>query len=150
MGTIPYSYRSDASVPKFPDDKPILVFDGHCALCSATVQFILRHDGARDMHFIIAQSPLGEALYRHYGFKHADYDTNILLEGGEALVKSDSSIRIFEIVGPPWSLLRLARVVPRALRDPLYEFIARNRLKWFGAKANCYLPDAATRARFIG
>lgn len=149
MTPAPYSYRSDPAVPPFADDAPILVFDGHCALCSATVQFALRHDRSRRIRFIIAQSPLGEALYRHFGLKSRDYETNILIEGGRALTMSESSIRLMEIVGWPWSLAGALRLLPRALRDLGYEAIARNRIRWFGAREACYLPDAADRARFL-
>ena len=61
-----YSYRADAGVPEFADDKPLIVFDGECVFCSAWVQFVLRHDKAERYRFLAAQSPLGEALYRHY------------------------------------------------------------------------------------
>ena len=77
-----YSYRDDPSVPPFADDQPILVFDGKCVLCSATVQFIFAHDRERRVRFVVAQSPLGTALYRHFGLKSEDYETNIVLENG--------------------------------------------------------------------
>ena len=144
-----YSYRDDPSVPPFADDQPILVFDGKCVLCSATVQFVLTHDRERRVCFIVAQSPLGDALYRHFGLQHEDYETNIVLENGRALTKSESSIRIFDLVGPPWSLMSVFRWLPPFVRDRIYEIIARNRLRWFGARATCYMPDAAERARFL-
>jgi predicted DCC family thiol-disulfide oxidoreductase YuxK len=145
----PYSYRADTNVPAFADDQPILVFDGECVLCSATVKFVFAHDHARRVRFIVAQTPLGAALYRHFGLKSQDYETNILLENGRALTKSESSIRLFELVGPPWSLLAVFRILPVPLRDWLYERIARNRLRWFGRRETCYLPDAADRERFL-
>lgn len=146
----PYSYRDDPNVPSFQDDQPILVFDGECVLCSATVQFIFAHDRQRRVRFVVAQSPLGAALYRHFGLKREDYETNILLENGCALTKSESSIRICELVGWPWSLAAVFRLIPSHLRDRLYEFIARHRLEWFGVKESCFVPDAADRARFLG
>jgi predicted DCC family thiol-disulfide oxidoreductase YuxK len=145
-----YSYRDDTTVPPFPDDQPILVFDGKCVLCSATVKFVLAHDRPRRVRFVVAQSPLGAALYRHFGLKSEDYDTNIVLENGVALTKSESSIRIFELVSSPWSLLTVLRLLPRFVREPLYEVVARNRLRWFGERETCYLPNEADRARFLG
>lgn len=144
-----YSYRLDPEVPPFADDRPILVFDGECGLCSATVKFVLAHDRERRIRFIVAQTPLGAALYRHFGLKSPDYETNIVLENGRALTKSESSIRIFELVGPPWSLISAFRVLPRWLRDGIYERIARNRLKWFGKSSKCDVPDRADRGRFL-
>ncbi len=145
----PYSYRADAKVPPFADDQPILVFDGKCILCSKTVKFIFAHDRQRRIRFIVAQTPLGAALYQHFGLEPVDYETNILLENGTALTKSESSIRIFELVGLPWSLLKAFRLLPRSLRDRVYEWIARNRFHWFGARETCFAPNSADRQRFL-
>lgn len=145
----PYSYRSDASVPSFPDDHPIIVFDGYCALCSGWAQFVLRHDSAEKYRLLPAQSPLGRALYVHYGLHPEDYETNILIENGVAWFKSEGSIRMAEGLGFPWSLAAAFRIFPMGWRDPLYEFVARNRLRFFGKRESCYLPDARHRHRFL-
>jgi predicted DCC family thiol-disulfide oxidoreductase YuxK len=67
MARAAYSYRNDPGVPKFPDDRPIIVFDGYCVLCSGWVSFILRHDRRATYRLLPAQSPVGHALYVHYG-----------------------------------------------------------------------------------
>jgi predicted DCC family thiol-disulfide oxidoreductase YuxK len=146
---VPYSYRSDAAVPSFPDDRPIIVFDGYCALCSGWAQFVLRHDAAEKYRLLPAQSPLGRAIYVHYGLHPDDYETNILIENGVAWFKSEGSIRMAEGLGLPWSLAAAFRIFPVRLRDPLYEFIARNRLRFFGKRESCYVPDAQDRHRFL-
>ncbi|SEH45259.1 Protein of unknown function, DUF393 [Rhizobium tibeticum] len=94
-----YSYRSDVAVPTFADDKPLIVFDGACVFCSAWVQFVLRHDKAKRYRFLAAQSPLGEALYRHYELNERDYETNILIEDGSAYFKSRGTIRMLAGLG---------------------------------------------------
>src|ERR1700722_14856084 len=91
-----YSYRSDPAVPAFPDDRPIIIFDGKCVFCSVFARFILRHDRTRRFRLLAAQTPIGAALYQHYGPPTADYETNILLANGRAWFKSEASIRIFE------------------------------------------------------
>jgi predicted DCC family thiol-disulfide oxidoreductase YuxK len=144
-----FSYRSDPAVPSFPDDRPILIFDGNCLLCSSFVQFILRTDRERRFRLLAAQTPIGAALYRHLGLNPTDYETNILLEDGRAWLKSEGSLRVFEILGFPWSLMSVGRVLPRLVRDRLYEIVARNRLRWFGVRQSCYLPDPAHADRFI-
>jgi len=146
----PYSYRRDPSVPAFDDARPIFIFDGKCALCSGFARFLLRHDRKQQLRLLAAQSDLGEALYCHFGLKSGDYDTNILLFGGRALAKSDGSIRVFELLGAPWSIAALARLAPRSLRDALYDWVARNRLRWFGAHSVCYAPDPSDSHRFVG
>ncbi|MBI3198578.1 MAG: DUF393 domain-containing protein [Rhodospirillales bacterium] len=145
-----FSYRDDPAVPSFPDDRPILIFDGKCVLCSAFVQFILRTDRNRRFRLLAAQTPVGAALYRHFGLDAVNYETNILIEDGQAWLKSEGSIRIFEKLGFPWSLISAGRLLPRAVRDCLYEIVARNRLRWFGVRQSCYLPDPSEADRFIG
>jgi predicted DCC family thiol-disulfide oxidoreductase YuxK len=62
----PFSYRDDPAVPDFPDDRPIIIFDGHCGLCSNWAQFVMRHDPKKRFKLLAAQSPLGQILYEHY------------------------------------------------------------------------------------
>jgi predicted DCC family thiol-disulfide oxidoreductase YuxK len=145
-----YSYRSDPAVPSFPDDRPIIVFDGMCVLCSGFAQFVLRNDRKRRFRLLAAQTPLGTALYTHFGLDSVDYQTNLLLEDGRVWFKSEGSIRMFERLGFPWSLMAVGRLLPLPLRDRLYGVIARNRLRWFGRRQTCYLPDPAQADRFIG
>jgi predicted DCC family thiol-disulfide oxidoreductase YuxK len=145
-----YSYRADPLVPAFPDDKPIIVFDGKCVLCSRWALFVMRRDAAKRFRLLAAQTPLGVALYEHYGLDPVDYETNVLLENGRAWLKSEGTIRMFERLGFPWSVMAAFRVVPRAQRDKLYNVVARNRLKWFGSRETCFLPEPIDADRFIG
>ena len=149
MAPEPFSWRRDPAVPVFADDRPILIFDGHCVLCSSFARFILRHDRQRRFRLMAAQTPLGAALYRHFGLNPTDYETNILIEDGRAWLKSEGSIRIFERLGLPWSLMSVARLLPTGMRDRLYEMVARNRLRWFGTRATCYRPDSSEGDRFL-
>ena len=146
----PYSYRRDPAVPKFRDDRPIIIFDGYCALCSGWAQFVLRHDCHGKYRLLRAQSPLGRALYVHYGLDPEDYETNILIVEGVAWFKSEGSIRMAEGLGLPWSLAAGFRILPHPLRDRLYAFVARNRLRFFGKRETCYIPKAGDEDRFLG
>jgi predicted DCC family thiol-disulfide oxidoreductase YuxK len=145
----PFSYRDAEVIPPFPDDRPILIFDGNCVLCSRFVQFVLRHDRQRLFRLLAAQTPLGTALYEHYGLEPSDYETNLLIEQGRAYIKSESSLRVIERLGFPWSLASIARIFPAWLLDWLYQIIARNRLRWFGARSVCYTPAPSEIDRFI-
>jgi predicted DCC family thiol-disulfide oxidoreductase YuxK len=145
-----FSYRNDPTVPTFPDDRPIIIYDGKCHLCSGFVRFVLRHDRRDCFRFIAAQLPLGVALYRHYDLDPIDYETNILLDQGRPWFKSEGSIRMFERLGFPWSLLAIGRLLPLSLRDRLYETIARNRLRWFGVRETCFLLDPNQAEKFLG
>jgi predicted DCC family thiol-disulfide oxidoreductase YuxK len=143
-----HSYRRDPSVPPFPDDRPIIIFDGKCVLCSGFAQLVVRRDGGR-FRLLAAQSELGAALYRHYGLDPFDYESNILIEDGRAWFKSEASLRILRRLGFPWSLAVAARAIPFAVRERLYEIVARNRLRWFGSRDQCYLPTPNEADRFL-
>jgi predicted DCC family thiol-disulfide oxidoreductase YuxK len=144
-----YSYRSDPAVRAFPDDRPIILFDGLCALCSGWAAFVLRHDRKARYRLLTAQSALGHELYVHYGLDPTNYETNILLEDGVAWFRSESSLRMFEGLGLPWSLARGFRLLPLFVRDALYNWVAKRRLLFFGKLEQCYMPPPDYRDRLI-
>jgi predicted DCC family thiol-disulfide oxidoreductase YuxK len=150
MSHAPFSYRGDPAVPAFPDDRPIIIFDGKCVFCSGFANFILRTDRQRRFRLLAAQTSLGVALYRHYGLEPVNYTTNILLADGRAWFKSAASLRIFLRLGLPWALLSAGWCFPAVLRDGMYDIVARNRLHWFGVRETCYLPDPTQSDRFLG
>jgi predicted DCC family thiol-disulfide oxidoreductase YuxK len=141
-----YSYHSDTTVPAFPDDRPLIVFDGHCVLCSSGARLVLNIDRGKVHRLLAAQSPLGQTLYAHYGLSYDD--SFILIADGRAWFKSEAAIRIGENLGWPWSWARVLRLLPLRLRDALYDLIARNRL-WLGRREVCYASDPADRDRFL-
>lgn len=144
-----YSYRDDQSVPAFPDDRPLIVFDGYCGLCSRLVQFVLRHDRLGVYRFLPAQTPLGTALFGHYGLDAEDYDTFILLRDGQGHFVSDAAIEMSRELGTPWSWSPALRVVPKVIRDWVYLLIAHNRMRFFGRRDTCHLPRPDERDRFL-
>jgi predicted DCC family thiol-disulfide oxidoreductase YuxK len=143
------SYRQDPTVPDFPDDRPIIIFDGHCVLCSGWANFVLRHDHLGKYRLLAAQSRLGRALYLHWGLDPVNYQTNILLADGVAWLKSEGSIRMMVGLGFPWSVAAGCRVLPIKIRDRLYELVARNRFRLFGRMKTCYVPTPEFRDRFL-
>jgi predicted DCC family thiol-disulfide oxidoreductase YuxK len=145
----PYSYRSDPAVPAFPDDKALVVFDGVCVLCSGFAKFILKRDAAFAFRLTTAQSPLGQALYRHYGLDTRQFETNLVLADGRAFCKLDSVAATGERLGGMWRALALLRLVPRPLADWLYDRIATNRYALFGRTESCMMPPPQWRDRFI-
>jgi predicted DCC family thiol-disulfide oxidoreductase YuxK len=150
MQRLPYDYRADPAVSCFADDRPVIIFDGHCVFCSSFAQFILKKDRRARFRLLAAQSDLGRALYRHFDLDPVSYDTYVLLQDGEAYFRSEASIRILVGLGGGWSLLaKAARLVPAPLRDAFYNVIARNRLRWFGVRAQCYLPAPSQADRFL-
>jgi predicted DCC family thiol-disulfide oxidoreductase YuxK len=144
-----FSYRQDPSVPTFPDDLPIIIFDGKCVLCSAFAQFVMRTDKKKSFRMMAAQTPTGSALYRHYDLPDTNFTTNILLQDGLVWIKSEASIRIVEQLGFPYSFASVGRLIPCFVRDRIYGVIARNRIKWFGDRSTCFTPDLDQADRFV-
>lgn len=118
-------------------------------LCSRFATFVIKHDHRRQLRLLAAQTPLGEAIYKHFTLRFGDFDTYVLLENGDVRVKSDAALRIFSRLGLPWSVLAVGRVLPRSWRDAIYDFVACNRVAWFGVRETCYVPDASDAERFV-
>lgn len=144
-----YSYRNDPNVPDFADDKPIIVFDGYCALCCGWAAFVLRHDRRRRFRLLTAQSELGRSLYVHYGLDPVEYETNVLIEGGVVRLKSEACIRMATGLGSLWRFAAILRLIPVRLRDGLYAVLARNRIRWFGKRDVCFVPGREDSDRFL-
>jgi predicted DCC family thiol-disulfide oxidoreductase YuxK len=124
-----------------------MVFDGDCVVCSAGARFVLRHDRKARHRLAVTQSPLGRALYAHYGL---DPDrTNLLVMDGRAHTGSEAVLGVVRNLGPPWSGLWLARLIPRGLREALYRRFARNRYRWFGRRDVCMVPPPGAAERFL-
>ncbi len=124
--------------------------DGDCALCSWGARTIARHD--RDDVFRIAtvQSNTGAQLLRRHGLEPEDPWSWLMIADGQALTGSDAIVRAGRHLSAPWGpIAQLGRIVPRFLREPLYRFVARNRIAWFGRKDLCALPDPALRAKLL-
>lgn len=128
--------------------RDIVVFDGVCHLCSGWVQFLLRHDAARRNSFASMQGDTGQRLMREHGIDPADPSSFLLVRDGRAQTDSDAVISVVTGLGGAWELANVLRAIPRALRDPVYRWIARHRYRVFGKRATCYLPTADTAARF--
>lgn len=144
----PYSYRDDPAVPDFDDSKPLFVFDNVCVLCSGGASFVMRHDKARSVNFTSAQDPLGDALCKHY---QLDWDESYLfIRNGQPFIKSTGYFEMAKALGGIWQLALVFQVVPRVIRDWVYDRIARNRYKWFGkTEQACQLLSEDQRARLI-
>ena len=130
-------------------DRPIIVFDSLCVLCSANARFLLEHDRRRRYRLAAVQSEIGASLCRRFGVDPDDPETLLLVEGDRALRGSDAVIAIYTGLGGLWRLAGLARIVPRAVRDPLYRWVARHRFAIFGRRVACWRPIAEFRDRLL-
>ncbi len=130
-------------------DKPVLLFDGVCNLCNSSVQWVIEHDPGAKFRFASLQSEAGQALLRQHNLPTDELNTVVLVDAGRAYTRSDVPLRIFGKIGGAWSLLAVFRIVPRPLRNAVYDWIARNRYRWFGKKEACWLPTPDLKARFL-
>ncbi|MGE6739837.1 thiol-disulfide oxidoreductase DCC family protein [Allorhizobium pseudoryzae] len=131
------------------DENPVIVFDGDCVLCSASAQFVLRHDRAARFRLAALQTPAGAALASLYGIDPLDPQSIILVRGGRALTDSDAVLAIGQGLGWPWKAVGALRIVPRPVRDLVYRFIARNRYRLFGRRQGCFVPAPDHRGRIL-
>ena len=131
----------------------VLVYDGLCGFCDGTVQFVLARDPAGPLRFAALQGEYGRSvLARHVGLRGVDSLVLVESSAGEAervLVRSGAVLGLARYLGGLWRLLLVLRIVPRPLRDGLYDLFARYRYRWFGRRDACAVPDAAQRSRFI-
>jgi predicted DCC family thiol-disulfide oxidoreductase YuxK len=127
----------------------VVIFDGECVFCNRWVDFLLRFDRRDAFRFAARQTESGASFLRQAGLPEAGVGSIILAEDGAVLVRSAAVLRILELLGFPFSLAVIFRLIPSGPRDVVYEWFARNRLKWFGRRSACRLPSEAERQRFL-
>lgn len=130
-------------------NSPVLLFDGVCNLCNASVQWVLKHDKKAVFRFAALQSPAGQSLLRNAGLSAEDFDTVVLVDGARVFTRSDAALEIVRRIGGLWSWLAVFRFVPRPVRDAVYDWIARRRYRWFGRTESCMIPRPEWSNRFI-
>jgi predicted DCC family thiol-disulfide oxidoreductase YuxK len=132
-----------------PDqEKSIILFDGVCNLCSRAVQFVLRWEKDDEFRFAALQSDFGLETLKNMKIDHVP-DSIVLLEEGKVYFQSDAALRISKKLKFPINLLYLLKVLPSFLRNPVYNWIAKNRYSWFGKKKECWIPDKSYSMKFI-
>ena len=131
----------------WPDDDVIL-YDGVCVFCSRWIRFVAARDKDRRFRFTAIQSDYGTRLAQAFGIDPADPDSNAVIHGGVAYFKSDAALTVLSHL-PGWRWTSVFLGVPKPLRDPLYNLVAKNRYRIFGKYDECFVPDADMRARVM-
>jgi predicted DCC family thiol-disulfide oxidoreductase YuxK len=132
---------------RWPDDDVIL-YDGVCVFCSRWVRFVAACDRERRFRFTAIQSGYGARLAQAFGIDPGNPDTNAVVHGGEVFFKSDAAQTVLSHL-PGWGWVRVLRLVPKPLRDAVYNLVARNRYWIFGKYETCFLGDAGFRDRVM-
>jgi predicted DCC family thiol-disulfide oxidoreductase YuxK len=135
---------------ELPKDKKIILFDGVCNLCNSSVQYIIRRDKKDEFRFVALQSELGLKILKHIGIADKNIDSIVLYEPGIAYYyKSAAVIEISKKLQGFFNYGMFFRLSPTFLRDSVYDYIAKNRYKWYGKQQNCMIPTPELKAKFL-
>jgi predicted DCC family thiol-disulfide oxidoreductase YuxK len=137
--------ESSRRVESRPTETPVILFDGVCNLCTGSVRFVIERDSRRLFRFASLQSPVAEKLLGERGGN----ESVVLLEKGKAYRRSTAALRIARRLDGLWPLLAALLIVPRPLRDAVYDWIGRRRYRWFGKRDACWRPQAQLAERFL-
>ncbi len=129
--------------------KTILLFDGYCNLCNSSVQFVLKHEKKEELYFTSLQSEAGIEILKHYSIDVNKVDSLVLIEYNKAYIKSSAALRATKYLKGLYPLLFSFIIVPAFIRNFVYDFIARNRYKWYGKSDTCMIPDKQVSHRFL-
>jgi predicted DCC family thiol-disulfide oxidoreductase YuxK len=129
--------------------QPVILFDGVCNLCSGAVQFIIKRDKKDVFRFASLQSSFGQSVLKKYKLPSHELSSVILVENDIIYTRSTGALKVAKQLSGGWPLLYMFIIVPRFIRDAVYNYVAKNRYKWFGKKQECWLPTPALKNKFI-
>lgn len=133
-----------------PKDKKIILFDGVCNLCNASVNFIIKHDKKDLFRFVPIQSDLGQNILSYIGIQPLNMNSVILYEPKIAYYyKSSAALEIMKNLGGFFYFIIILKIIPRTILNMIYDFIAKNRYKWFGKKESCMIPSTELKSKFL-
>ena len=130
-------------------DHAVILFDGVCNLCNGSVNFIIDRDPDGYFKFASLQSDEAAPLLARHQLKEGYLDSIVLVEGEKVYRNSTAALRVARKLKGGWPLFSIFLIIPRPLRDLVYNFIARNRYKWFGKSDTCRIPTPELRSRFL-
>lgn len=127
----------------------LVLFDGVCNLCNASVDFILKRERGNSLRFASLQSDIGQDVKNKLG-KMELPDSIVFLEYGKLYTQSTAALRLTKYLRFPFPILQVLLLFPSFIRDVVYRFIAKNRYKWFGKKETCRIPAEGEKEKFLG
>ncbi|MCE7054928.1 DCC1-like thiol-disulfide oxidoreductase family protein [Algoriphagus sp. AGSA1] len=130
-------------------NKSIIFFDGVCNLCNASIDFVIRRD--KKDHFLVGalQDDFSRKILSGFEVREDYLDSLVLLENGKIYYKSSAALRIANKLSGLWPVLYPIILLPKSLRDPIYNWIGKNRYRWFGKKNTCRLPTPEEKSKFL-
>lgn len=141
--------NTDKLPPCIAASDKVILFDGVCKLCNAWSNFIIKYDRQHLFKLCSVQSEEGKKILLHFGLPSESYETMLYVEGCQSFQKSDAFFQIVAKLGYPWKAVFIFRLIPKPIRDWMYDRIALNRYNLFGKYDYCTLPSPDHEARFL-
>jgi len=140
------SPKSKKEILDYSQHRPILAFDGVCNLCNSFVHWLIKRDKKRVFRYATIQSSVGKEISE---IKDTGLDSVVLINNGEVFTHSDVALEATKHIGGLWVVLYVLKIIPKSIRDLIYNWIAKNRYKWFGKKDECMVPSEDVKSLFI-
>ena len=131
------------------DDQPIILFDGICNFCNRSVNFVIKRDKKKTIRFSPMQSDAGQRLLQQFNLPLNSFGSFVFIEKGKSYTGSTAALLVCRHLKALWPLCYGFIIVPKFIRDGIYNWIARNRYKWFGVLEQCMIPTPEIRSRFL-
>jgi predicted DCC family thiol-disulfide oxidoreductase YuxK len=131
------------------DYNNIILFDGVCNFCNSSINFVIERDPHKKFKFAPLQSEAGEKIQQQFNLDTTKLDSVLLIKNGKVLSKSTAALYIAKELKGLWPLLFVFIIMPPFLRNAVYNYIAKNRYKWFGKQDSCMMPTSDVRSRFL-
>ncbi|MFY9310453.1 MAG: thiol-disulfide oxidoreductase DCC family protein [Bacteroidia bacterium] len=131
------------------NDARIILFDGVCNLCNSSVQFVIKHDKEAKFKFASLQSKSGQALLKKFNLPLDQFNSFIYVRGDKAIQRSAGALNVLRDLGGFWKLLYGFIIVPPFIRNFVYDYIAKNRYRFFGTRESCMIPTPDLKRRFL-
>ncbi len=129
--------------------QPVILFDGVCNFCNSAVNFVIKRDKKKQILFAPLQTDTGKKLLEQYELPVNDIQSFIFIENGKAYTRSTAALKVCRYLKWLWPLCYGFIMVPKFIRDGIYNWIARHRYKWFGVRQECMIPSPEIKARFL-
>lgn len=132
-----------------PKHKKLILFDGVCNLCNNSVQYVIKRDQKNTYLFAPLQSKVGQQIIEQFQIDTVKTDSILLYTNGKLYSKSTAALKVAATLGFPTNILSICIVIPAFIRNWVYDFIAKNRYKWYGKKEACMIPTPELKSKFI-
>ena len=131
-------------------DKKLILFDGVCNLCNTSVQYVIKHDKKNSFMFTALQSEVGQQIIKNYNIDTSKTDSILLYTPQTGVVsKSTAALKIAQNLGFPQNVMSIFFIIPSFIRNGVYDYIAKNRYKWYGKKESCMIPTPQLKSKFL-